>query len=408
MSSPEVREEVREPETIRGRIMAAFDRDELSRICTLPERRFAKAYGLRRYKVEQPQPYRSGTGVLVAPAAPPSYRYTCPDDFFAYRDNGSNILAVAHLDTVVMPIDRMCDFAETADGTVVHSGALDDRLGAYVILDMLPKLGINVDVLLTTGEESGKSTAKFFQPPKGKDYHWMIEFDRGGTDVVMYQYDSRDMDEIVRYSGAKTGNGAFSDICYLEHLLIKGFNWGVGYQDYHGVRGYAYLEDLFQMLTYFVRFHDMWADTKLDHDPKDKKSGRGWWRGGGGGHHHGRHDHRRGGPGGLWGAQSGSGGWWDDPPPTVKDKKDKDDGEDKKRMSSAASVLDDIEGPGPMVLAGDTQGEIEVISLDEVLEAVGSDGLDKLVDDPRLAGSPKWGDSLATSDPTDPEFVSPA
>ena len=47
---------------------------------------------------------------------------------------------------------------------MVHSGALDDRLGAYIILDLLPKLGINVDVLLTVGEEQGRSTANFFAP----------------------------------------------------------------------------------------------------------------------------------------------------------------------------------------------------------------------------------------------------
>lgn len=391
MSLPDEREEPREPVTNRGRILAAFDRDELSRICTMPERRFARAFGMRRVKVNRPTPkWRSGTAVQAAPRVG-----ACPDDFYAFRDNGASVLAVAHLDTVVWPVERMCDFAETADGTVVHSGALDDRLGAYVILDMLPKLGINVDVLLTTGEESGRSTAEFFEPPDGKEYNWIIEFDRGGTDVVMYQYDSRDMDEIVRASGARVGNGSFTDICYLDHLGVKAFNWGVGYQQYHTVRGYAYLEDLFEMLNFFMRFHAEWGELRLEHDPKDRKSGRNWRTQSGS--YFGKGSSRRHGRGGGWPAPSSSRSWWDD-----RDDKKKDDKE-KEQMSSLASVLDDIEGPGPMVLAGDANGEIEVVSLDQMVEELGTDELLN-----RLGGdAPQWGDSL-TTDPSDPDFVSPA
>jgi len=173
------------------------------------------------------------------------------------------VLAVAHLDTVVRPDQRQCEYIKTAGGEIVYSGALDDRLGAYVILDMLPKLGVNVDVLLTTGEETGESTAAFFQPPK--DYNWVIEFDRGGTDVVMYQYDDMETTELVEMTGADVGVGTFSDIAFLEHLGVKAFNWGVGYQDYHSVRSHAYLDDLFLMLDHFLDFHDANADTVLPH-----------------------------------------------------------------------------------------------------------------------------------------------
>jgi hypothetical protein len=188
-----------------------------------------------------------------------------PDNHYYFRDNGSSVLAVAHLDTVGRPHTRQCNFIDTESGTVVYSRGLDDRLGAYIILDLLPKLGITYDLLLTVGEECGQSTARFFDPPK--EYDWIIEFDRGGTDVVMYQYDDEATRDLVRASGARVDEGIFTDICYLEHLNVKAFNWGVGYQDYHSARSHAYLDDTFAMVGRYLLFHAANAGTRLPHDP---------------------------------------------------------------------------------------------------------------------------------------------
>lgn len=223
-----------------------FDQAVLKITCEAHESTFGEAYEMERVEVKQEE----------------------PSNYYYYKDNGSDILAVAHLDTVIAHDRRVTNFAETADGLVVHSGALDDRLGAYIILELLPSLGIEFDWLLTVGEESGKSTAKFFDPPEGKEYHWGIEFDRGGSDVVMYCYDDSATDRLVRDSGARTSRGSFSDIAYLEHLEVKMFNWGVGYRDYHGLRGYAYLEDTFEMVAFFLRFHRLNADEYLPHEKK--------------------------------------------------------------------------------------------------------------------------------------------
>lgn len=239
------------------RIWQHFNPDELRRVCMMNERAFADAFDMETVLIEK--------------------RYA--NNFYAFKDNGSKILAVAHLDTVVMPRDRLCNVVDTAAGKVVFSGALDDRLGAYIILDLLPKLGINVDVLLTVGEEQGNSTAAFFDAPK--EYNWVIEFDRGGTDVVMYQFEDDDMCRLVEASGAKVGNGSFSDIAFLDQLKTKAFNWGVGYQDYHGPRSHAFLNDTFKMLSYFMRFHEQNAGVRLAHDGSGKRS---WGRYGGGGY----------------------------------------------------------------------------------------------------------------------------
>jgi hypothetical protein len=193
------------------------------------------------------------------------------DRFYWYADNGSNILAVAHLDTV--QDNRMCSVTDTGAGLLACSGALDDRLGAYVILEMLPELGINTDILLTTNEECGASTASAFRPPEGKKYNWIIEFDRGGTDVVMYQYETHAFATLVEESGARMGIGSYSDIACLEELGCAAFNWGVGYQDYHSARGHAWLEDTFRMVARFEKFWKANHATHLPYEPYENA----WW-----------------------------------------------------------------------------------------------------------------------------------
>jgi hypothetical protein len=231
----------------RENVASSFNRSALARICKLSERSFGRAFDLEKVTV------------------PADQWVSAPDNIYYHGDRGSNILAVAHLDTVVRPDQRTARFIHTDAGEVVYSGALDDRLGAYIILDLLPELGITCDILLTTGEESGQSTAQFFQP--SKDYDWLIEFDRGGTDVVLYQYDDMDTAALVEESGAIVGTGIFSDICYLDHLGVKGFNWGTGYRDYHSVRSHAYLDDTFDMVASFERFYHANVGVRLDHEP---------------------------------------------------------------------------------------------------------------------------------------------
>jgi hypothetical protein len=231
-----------------------FDRDALTEICQMHELDFGKAFDLDEYEV-------------------PAQK--APDNYYYFRDNGASVLAVAHLDTVVYHDQRTTRFYETNDGLVVHSGALDDRLGAYTILDLLPKCGIEYDILLTVGEESGQSTAMYFDADK--DYDWIIEFDRGGTDVVMYQYDDEATRAAVRRTGARVGDGIFSDISYMEHVGVKGFNWGVGYQDYHSTRGHAYIDDYLSMIARYLKFHQQNAGTAMPHD--ETKVPDSWWGG---------------------------------------------------------------------------------------------------------------------------------
>lgn len=248
---------------LRDRIHAAYDQHTLKRVCEMRETSFA----------------RFGEVVTVT--------NTAHDNFYVFQDNGADILAVAHLDTVAAHSTRAARFVQTEAGPVVFSRALDDRLGAYVILDMLPKLGIKTDILLTTGEEMGQSTAQHFVAPR--TYNWIIEFDRGGTDVVLYQYQNAELSALVRESGASVGHGSFSDISYLDHLGVKALNWGVGYAgNYHGPRAHAYLNDTFDMVAKFCRFYQKNADLAMPHTvPKYGKRRSNDWSEWGDGYSHG-------------------------------------------------------------------------------------------------------------------------
>ena len=152
-----------------------------------------------------------------------------PDGKYIYRDNGANILAVAHLDVVCFAPRHFG--SPKGKANKIYSAQLDDRLGAYVILDVLPTMGVKVDTLLTTGEESCRSTGAYFQTDK--PYNWMVEFDRAGQDVVLYDYWTLELKTLLKSLGNKVGVGSYSDIAAMEHLGIAGFNWGIGYYDHH-------------------------------------------------------------------------------------------------------------------------------------------------------------------------------
>jgi len=142
-------------------------------------------------------------------------RISTPYGSLYYRDNGASVLGVAHLDSVLRaPPEK--------EGPFVYAPQLDDRLGVWILLDVLPRLGVKVDVLLTDCEEIGQTTARFFRP--NRDYNWIFEFDRRGSDVVMYQYESDAYSDLLRDYGFRLGRGSYSDIAALEHLGVTRFH----------------------------------------------------------------------------------------------------------------------------------------------------------------------------------------
>jgi hypothetical protein len=170
-----------------------------------------------------------------------------------FKDNGADILAVAHLDSVEGP--EHFKVVHLSHRSLLFSPVLDDRLGVYLITDLLPKLGVECDVLLTEGEEVGKSTAEHFETEK--KYNWMFQFDRGGYDVVLYQYENDEICTSLIQCGFEIGFGAFSDISYLGHLGCRGINFGVCYNDYHSLDAWADLTRLSSQLERFIFYYTL-------------------------------------------------------------------------------------------------------------------------------------------------------
>jgi hypothetical protein len=215
---------------------------------------FGFDYGAMRRRCLMPvEEFKTEAGVQVV---------TIEDTFYCFIDNGANVLAVAHLDTVqpATHFERLV----LPHRNLVFSPTLDDRLGVYVILDLLPGLiGNRYDILLTTDEERGSSSAMYFTTRKR--YNWMFEFDRKGDDVALYQYGYSEASKLLyeRYK-LPLSRGSYTDICELQHLGCFGMNVGVGYDDAHSLDACADMDVLKRMVSVFVGFFN---DNHTKHFP---------------------------------------------------------------------------------------------------------------------------------------------
>jgi len=182
---------------------------------------------------------------------------------YAFKDNGSNVLAVAHCDTIqsdggVYPVKLSAE-------TLVFCQKCDDRLGVYTILDLLPTLGVECDILLTMNEERGASTARLFK--SDKKYDWIVEFDRNGTDAVTYDYGDKEWhDTLEPYFNVS--RGSFSDISEMQGLQCKALNVGIGYHDEHSKRAFFVAEEYMTQISHFVAFYDKYRHTQFPHIKK--------------------------------------------------------------------------------------------------------------------------------------------
>ncbi len=192
-----------------------------------------------------------------------------------YDSNSPNkVLAIAHLDTV-----QQHDFFKRLiiEGEeFVMNSKLDNRLGVYIITELLPSLGIKCDILLTDSEETMRSTGQYFFPTK--QYNWMFSFDRRAEDVVSYMYETDDLNKKLTSAGFKIGVGSCSDISFMEHLGITGINFGNGVMKEHSKYAMANLEVLRRQVTRFMKFYKSYKNIKMPYTPKPalRFAGYGW------------------------------------------------------------------------------------------------------------------------------------
>lgn len=187
-----------------------------------------------------------------------------PAKKLVFIDNGAPVLGIAHLDSV-STLNHFYSF-RIGEERFVFSPKLDDRLGVYVLLSLLPSLGVHMDILLTTDEESGRSTGANFTPPR--QYNWMFQFDRTGDDVVHYQYNTPKLISRLKKAGFKNpSRGAASDISKMGHLKCLGFNVGTAYLDYHTEWARANLTVLASQTAKFLTFYKHNKDIAMPYDP---------------------------------------------------------------------------------------------------------------------------------------------
>jgi hypothetical protein len=195
---------------------------------------------------------------------------------FHERSKETKLLAVAHLDCVIY---SKC----TVTDSTIYTPQLDDRLGAYIILDLLPMFGFfDYDILLTTDEEIGASTASEFRTTK--QYNWVFEFDRyGKDDVALYQFGDAKTDRLIEENTNMMASvGSFTDICEFSDLGCKAFNWACGYHNHHTTNCFAHIKDVLYCVNEFLDFAGKFKDVHLPHRKEDEAySGAisSWYRG---------------------------------------------------------------------------------------------------------------------------------
>ena len=211
------------------------------------------------------------------------------------KNDHAKILAIAHVDTVVNPRKTFNFNVYHIDGVrIVKTPTLDDRLGVYTILSLLPSIYGNewADILITEGEETGNSTAKQFET--NKKYNWMVEFDRNGSamldegdrgkkkskymtgnDAVLYEYgvDAKDFRAALTDAGFKNlGTGSFTDVTAMQFMGVKGFNVGVGYHNNHSTKAYFFPAEYARTINLFMNFYNKYKDTKFEHSRPARKN----------------------------------------------------------------------------------------------------------------------------------------
>lgn len=198
------------------------------------------------------------------------FTYTTKKGRYIYIKRGGSCLAVAHLDCVDENSRAKILTDESGELIGVNSIALDDRLGVYIILDMLPILGItDYDILLTDDEEWGCSTASEFTT--NVEYNWIFEFDRRGSNsCVMYQYDNIDTFDRLTECAIATEFGSYSDICELEELAKVAINFSCGYHFEHTKKCFALIADVVSSVNRFITFFNKFSQIEMVHVPLPK------------------------------------------------------------------------------------------------------------------------------------------
>ncbi len=187
-----------------------------------------------------------------------------PEQNRIFIDRDSDVLFVAHIDTVIKP--KYVRRRKTKKGKIkrIYAQGLDDRLGCMLAYELSEQFG--ADLLICDNEEKCQSSGQFHNL---KDYNWIAEFDRTGDDVVTYDLDNGAFRDALGELW-DIGIGTFSDILQLETMACC-VNIGIGYEFAHSKDSFVCIKTMKKQIDKFRRFYAKYKDVKFvrDYKPHD-------------------------------------------------------------------------------------------------------------------------------------------
>lgn len=112
----------------------------------------------------------------------------------------------------------------------------DDRCGVYVCMRMAEEKHKPAILLLEDEEIGCVGAAKFVKAKEQLSVKFLVEFDRGGcNNVVFYALDNPEFENVIEYiTGYEIQEGTYSDICVIApYLGVAACNITAGYYNEH-------------------------------------------------------------------------------------------------------------------------------------------------------------------------------
>lgn len=180
------------------------------------------------------------------------YKKIISDELYIIAEGTLPVCLCAHVDTIGEEINydntsKISLYDQKEDIFHVISGCtLDDRLGIYIIINIIES-GLRPSIIFTDLEESGGIGAtKLVEdyPKCPLDIKFIIELDRQGEkDSVYYSCGNKEFQNYINSFGFNTAQGTFTDCLILgESWDIAAVNLSCGYQLEHTIYEYAHLE----------------------------------------------------------------------------------------------------------------------------------------------------------------------
>lgn len=182
------------------------------------------------------------------------------DNIYVKNTKSENkILVVAHLDRVLEKAPRLFRY-ETEPKKLYGAYGWDDRAGVIAALELFKNN--DIDLLFTTGEESGCAGAKQVNPNKIRQYEVIFELDRhGDTDFVndcsMGLLCNDDFTNAICYYIGTKGmvlkptHGVYTDVGALRDInkTAQMFYMSCGYYNEHTEQEYLVPEEFERSIT---------------------------------------------------------------------------------------------------------------------------------------------------------------